>query len=127
MKKKTNISEEERIKVVDSLGDALVRNRDLRLPVESDLAFWSFVKAWDILTDHVINIGEESGTPCRNIFYELEVHLNNYHEAFLLSLASKMNVCLNNEFKNDEWAINACWYNPQLNQAQSKRIWSPGA
>jgi hypothetical protein len=89
--------------------------KDLRLPVDADLTFCSFVQAYQMLDDVI------KGGP----FMELQVPLSNYHQAFLLSLGSGVSVDIK-DMNGDEWALEARWYDDK-HEFNEARVWSPGA
>jgi len=97
---------------------------NLKLLVESDLSFFSFSSAWDILSRYVCNV---EGIRDDAVRYSLVVNIAAYHTAFRLALAADMNVEITQKLDEDEWALNAEWFDPKTSKACFERVWSAGA
>jgi len=95
---------------------------DIRLPIDSDLSFCSFVEAYNLMDDFV---GQLFNYDVVNRYVCLRVNTPSYHAAYKMSVASDIMVEVDHTLEDDAWEYEYSCYCEGI--WRTKKVTSPGA
>lgn len=101
---------------------------DIKLPVDSDLTFYSFVEAYNLLNkfyDDLIDSDTFNEFDFRFVFDCIEVNFSSYHSAAKISYSSDIWIEIDPQLDTDAWKYTRTY--SINNKFYTKSVYSPGA
>lgn len=83
---------------------------NLKLDIDSDLSFHSFVEAYQKVNDRIREEQEKRNLNYRSTGRVLTVNMSNYPAAFKISVAADIAVHISGEYEDDEWSYSESVY-----------------
>lgn len=81
------------------------KHKELKLKYDSDLAFHSFVEAFNLINEHKTKI-LDTGLVFPESVYTLKINYSNYHTAYKIAVAANCEIEIDETYGSDEWSLN---------------------